>query len=305
MDTLPTTSDFGQLRAFAAVASLRSFSRAAALLGVTSSALSQTIRGLEERLAVRLLNRTTRSVSLTQAGELLFARVRPAVEEIGAALGDAQRHGARPAGIVRVHSFRFPATRFITPLLAAFSAAYPEITLDITLDDEVVDMVAGGYDAAIRIGEVIERDMIAVRLSPDISQIAVAAPGYLAKHGTPRHPRDLAAHRCIGWRWPGHERVYEWEFFEDGKWFEVAVKGPLIASAKEFGLQAAIDGVGIAFTVREMAEPAIADGRLVPLLEEWAAPFPGYFLCYPAQRQMAPALRAFIDAICGHARAGF
>jgi DNA-binding transcriptional LysR family regulator len=302
MEMLPSNSDFGQLRAFAAVASLRSFSRAAALLGVSASAVSQTVRGLEERVGIQLLNRTTRSVSLTQAGELLFARVRPAMAEIGAALGDAQRYGARPAGTVRVHSFRFPAARFITPILAEFSAAYPEITLDITLKDEVVDIVGSGFDAAIRIGELIERDMVAVRLSPDLSQIAVAAPDYLAQYGTPRHPRDLAAHRCVGWRWPGRDRVYEWEFFEDGKWFEVAVKGPLIASDKEFGLKAAIDGAGIAFTIREMAEAAIADGRLVPLLEQWAAPFPGYFLCYPAQRQMAPALRAFIDAVCGHVR---
>jgi DNA-binding transcriptional LysR family regulator len=302
MEMLPSNSDFGQLRAFAAVASLRSFSRAAALLGVSASALSQAVRGLEERVGIQLLNRTTRSVSLTQAGELLFARVRPAVAEIGAALGDAQRYGARPAGTVRVHSFRFSAARFITPILAEFSAAYPEITLDITLNEEVVDIVGSGFDAAIRIGELIERDMVAVRLSPDLSQIAVAAPDYLAQYGTPRHPRDLAAHRCIGWRWPGRDRVYEWEFFEDGKWFEVAVKGPLIASDKEFGLKAAIDGAGIAFTIWEMAEAAIADGRLVPLLEQWAAPFPGYFLCYPAQRQMAPALRAFIDAVCGHVR---
>ncbi len=304
MDELLNASDFGQLRAFAAVAGLRSFSRAATSLGVSASAVSQTIRVLEERVGVQLLNRTTRSVSLTQAGELLFLRVQPAVAEMGAALSDAQRQGGRPAGIVRVHSFRFPATRLISPMLAAFNAAYPEITLDITLDDTVVDVVAGGFDAAIRIGEVIERDMIALRLSPDITQIALAAPGYLARHGTPAHPRELAAHRCIGWRWPGQERAYEWEFFEDGKWFEVAVRGPLITSAKEFGLQAAIDGLGIAFTVREMAEPAIADGRLVPLLEAWAAPFPGYFLCYPAQRQMAPALRAFIDAICAQKRGG-
>jgi DNA-binding transcriptional LysR family regulator len=302
MEMLPSNSDFGQLRAFAAVASLRSFSRAAALLGVSASALSQAVRGLEERVGIQLLNRTTRSVSLTQAGELLFARVRPAVAEIGAALGDAQRYGARPAGTVRVHSFRFSAARFITPILAEFSAAYPEITLDITLNDEVVDIVGSGFDAAIRMGELIERDMVAVRLSPDLSQIAVAAPDYLAQYGTPRHPRDLAAHRCVGWRWPGRDWVYEWEFFEDGKWFEVAVKGPLIASDKEFGLKAAIDGAGIAFTIREMAEAAIADGKLVPLLEQWAAPFPGYFLCYPAQRQMAPALRAFIDAVCGHVR---
>jgi DNA-binding transcriptional LysR family regulator len=304
MDELLNTSDFGQLRVFAAVAALRSFSRAAAMLGVSASAVSQTMRGLEARVGVRLLNRTTRSVSLTQAGELLFARVQPAVAEIGAALSDAQHYGNRPAGIVRLHSFRFPATIFITPMLAGFSAAYPEITLDITLDDEVQDVVAGGFDAAIRIGEVIARDMIALRLSPDITQIALASPEYLARYGTPLHPRELAAHRCIGWRWPGHDRAYAWEFFEDGKWFEVAVRGPLITSAKEFGLQAAIDGVGIAFVVREMAEAAIAAGRLVPLLEAWAAPFPGYFLCYPAQRQMAPALRVFIDAVCEQARRG-
>jgi DNA-binding transcriptional LysR family regulator len=303
MDPLPSNSDLSQLRAFAMVADSLSFSRAAASLGVSASALSQTMRGLEERLGVRLLNRTTRSVSLTQAGELLHARVRPAVDEIGAALGDAQRRASRPAGTVRVHSFRYPATRFISPMLEDFAAAYPGITLDVTLDDEVKDIVAGGFDVAIRIGEVIDRDMIALRLSEDISQIAVAAPRYLTRHGSPRHPRELVAHRCIGWRWPGHERPYDWEFFGDGRWFEVTVQGPLIVSAKEFGLQAAIDGVGIAFALREMAAPAIADGRLVEVLQEWAAPFPGYFLCYPAQRLMAPAVRLFIDAVCEHARA--
>jgi DNA-binding transcriptional LysR family regulator len=284
------------------VASLGSFSRAATILGVSASALSQTIRLLEANVGVRLLHRTTRHVSLTEAGETLFRRVRPAVEELGAALGDARHARSRPAGTVRVHSFRYPAIKFISPILKNFVSDYPDIVLDITLDDEVVDIVVGRFDVGLRIGEVIERDLVAIRLGPDIAQIAVASPVYLAVHGVPKHPRDLAAHSCIGWRWPGQERAYKWEFFEAGKWFEVSVTGPVISSAKDFGLQAAIDGVGIAFTVREIAAEAIALGKLVPLLEDWAGPFPGYFLCYPAQRQMAPALRAFVDAVCTDAR---
>jgi DNA-binding transcriptional LysR family regulator len=182
-------------------------------------------------------------------------------------------------------------------MLRAFHEKYPDVVLDITLDDEVVDVVAGGYDAAIRIGEVIERDMIAIKLGGDLRQIAVASPEYLARRGTPEHPRDLTSHSCIGWRWPGHERPYDWEFFEDGKWFEVAVEGPIIANSKEFGLQAALDGLGIAFATDYFVGPHIAAGRLVPLLERWSAPFPGYYLCYPERRQMAPILRAFIDAV--------
>jgi DNA-binding transcriptional LysR family regulator len=304
MDVSFSNSDFGQLRAFAMVASLGSFTRAAASLGVSASALSQTIRLLETRLGVRLLHRTTRQVSLTEAGERLFQRVRPAVEALGAALGDARQAQTRPAGTVRVHSFRFPATRFISPILKQFARDYPDIVLDITLDDEVVDIVAGRFDVALRIGEVIERDMIAVRLGPDLTQIAVASPEYLAAHGVPLHPRDLAAHRCIGWRWPGHQRDYKWEFAEAGKWFEVGVTGPVVSSAKEFGVAAAIEGIGIAFVVREMVAEAIEAGKLVPLLEDFAGPFPGYSLCYPAQRQMAPALRVFVDAVVAHARGG-
>ena len=303
MEVSLSSSDFGQLRAFATVASLGSFSRAAAVMGVSASALSQTIRALEAHAGMQLLNRTTRSVSLTEAGENLLGRIRPALLELGAALDDTRQKRARPAGTVRVHSFRFPATKFISPMLASFHEAYPDILLDVTLSDEVEDIVAQRYDIALRIGEVIEQDMIALRLSPDLSQIAVASPAYLAQHGTPLHPRELARHKCIGWRWPGRDRPYNWEFCENGKWFEVQVSGPLLSSTKEFGMQAAIDGVGIAFTVRQMAQQAIAEGRLVPLLEAWAGPFPGYFLCYPAQRQMAPALRAFVDAVCAHARA--
>lgn len=296
-DTLLSTGDFGQLRAFVAVAEALNFSRAAEKLGVSSSALSQMVRGLEERVGVRLLNRNTRNVSLTEAGEQLLKRVRPAVHELGAAIGQASELRGRPAGMVRIHCFRTAAPLFLRPLLPAFHDAYPDVVLDITLDDEVVDIVAGGYDAAIRIGEVIEQDMVAIKLGPELRQVAVASPGYLARRGTPQHPRELASHSCIGWRWPGHETPYKWEFRDNDRWFEVAVAGPVITNLKDFGLLAAIDGLGIAFATESMIAPHVAAGRLVPLLERWSAPFPGYFLCYPSQRQMAPPLRAFIDSV--------
>jgi DNA-binding transcriptional LysR family regulator len=226
----------------------------------------------------------------------------PLVQELAAALGQTSELRARPAGIVRIHCFRTAADLFLMPLLRPFHEAYPDIVLDIMLDDEVVDIVAGGYDAAIRIGEVIEQDMVAIKLGPDLLQIAVAAPDYLARRGTPQHPHDLASHCCIRWRWPGHKTPYKWEFLENGKWFEVAVEGPLITNLKDFALQAAIDGLGIAFATQQMIAPHVAAGRLVPLLEPWSAPFPGYYLCYPAQRQMAPPLRAFIDSVRSEAR---
>lgn len=296
-DPLISAGDFGQLRAFVAVAEVLNFTRAADKLGVSSSALSQLVRALEERVGVRLLHRNTRSVSLTEAGEQLFQRVKPAVAELAAALGQTSHLGKQPAGVVRVHCFRTAAERFVQPILRSFHETYPDVILDITIDDEVVDVVAGRFDAAIRIGEVIEQDMVAIKLGPDLRQIAVASPEYLARRGRPEHPRDLLSHECIGWRWPGHETPYKWEFVDNGQWFEVAVRGPIIANSKEFCLQAALAGVGIAFPTDQLSAAHIAAGRLVPLLEAWSAPFPGFYLCYPAQRQMAPPLRAFIDAV--------
>jgi len=303
MDPLLSTTDFGQLRAFVAVAEALNFTRAAEKLGVSSSALSQLVRSLEERVGVRLLNRNTRSVSLTEAGDRLFQRVKPAVEELGAAIGQTSHLREQPGGLVRIHCFRTAADLYVRPILRSFHETYPDVVLDITVDDEVVDVVEGRFDAAIRIGEVIERDMVAIRLGPNLRQVAVASPDYLARRGSPQHPRDLLSHQCIGWRWPGHERPYKWEFLENGQWFEVAVEGPIIANSKEFCLQAALDGVGIAFPTDQLSAPHIAAGRLVPLLERWSAPFPGFFLCFPAQRQMAPPLRAFIDAVRSKAAA--
>jgi DNA-binding transcriptional LysR family regulator len=303
MDPLLSTTDFGQLRAFVAVAEALNFTRAAEKLGVSSSALSQLVRSLEERVGVRLLHRNTRSVSLTEAGDRLFQRVKPAVEELGAALGQTSHLREQPVGLVRIHCFRTAADLYLRPILRSFHETYPDVVLDITVDDEVVDVVEGRFDAAIRIGEVIERDMVAIRLGPDLRQVAVASPDYLARRGAPQHPRDLLSHQCIGWRWPGHERPYKWEFRENGQWFEVAVEGPIIANSKEFCLQAALDGVGIAFPTDQLSAPHVVAGRLVPLLERWSAPFPGFYLCFPAQRQMAPPLRAFIDAVRSKAAA--
>lgn len=297
MDPLPSGADYNQVRAFVAVGELLSFSRAAEALGVSPSALSQMVRGFEGRVGVRLLHRTTRSVALTEAGESLFRRVRPAVAELGDAIGQVRRYRERPAGTVRIHAFRAAAGTYIEPILPDFARAFPDVVLDITMDDEVADIVAGGFDVAIRIGEVIARDMIAVRLGPELRQIAVASPAYLAAHGRPEHPHDLVHHRCIRWRWRGRTTPYAWEFCEDGRWFSVAVDGPLIVDDKEMGRRAALAGIGIGFAVEQAVAADIAAGRLVPLLEPWSAPFPGHFLCYPQQRQMAPALRAFIDAV--------
>lgn len=296
-------SEFGALRAFATVAEQRGFTRAAELLGVSSSALSQQVRGLEERLGVRLLNRTTRSVAPTEAGLALLADIAPALEGLDSAFGRARSTAGRPAGTVRLHCFHSAAELFLAPILPALTEAYPEIVLDVTVDDTVVDIVAEGFDAGIRIGETVERDMVAVRLGGDIRQIAVAAPSYIARHGTPDTPRALLDHRCIRWRWPGQQVPYAWEFFDAGRWFSVAVTGPLIASSRAFTLQAALDGVGIAFLKEASVADAIAEGRLVPLLQRWSAPFPGFYLCTPQQRHMAPALRVVIDAVTAPFRA--
>lgn len=285
------------LRAFVAVAEQGSFSKAAEQLGLSPSSLSQIIRNFEERLGVRLLHRTTRSVALTEAGEQLLLRVRPALAELDAALDDVGQLRARPAGVVRVRCLRAAFRTYVAPNLAAFREAYPDVTLDILVDDAVVDLVASGFDVGFTLGEVIEKDMVALRLGGDLRQIAVASPTYIARHGRPETPKDLLAHACIRWRWPGRTTSYKWEFFVDGAWLEVDVKGPLVLSEQSMTIDAAVDGIGIAFWMEHELRPLIAKGLLVPLLEEWAAPFPGFHLSYPQQRQMAPALRAFIDFI--------
>ena len=285
------------LRAFVAIAEQSSFSKAAEQIGLSPSSLSQIIRALEERLGVRLLHRTTRSVALTEAGERLLRRVGPALDELDAALADVGQFRDRPAGTVRIRCLRFAFRAYVQPILAPFHAAYPDIRLDILVDDTIADLVAAGFDVGFTLGEVLEKDMVGIKLGGEMRQIAVASPAYIARFGRPETPKDLHAHKCLRWRWPGRTSPYNWEFFKDGAWFEVEVDGPLILSEQSMTIEAALDGIGIAFWIEHALRPLIEQGKLVPLLEDYAAPFPGFYICYPQQRQMAPALRVFIDFV--------
>jgi DNA-binding transcriptional LysR family regulator len=290
-------TDFANLNAFAAVVEQGSFVRAAAHLGVTPSALSQTIRQLEERLGVRLLNRTTRSVAPTAVGERLYQRFRPSVEELEAAVAEAVSTRERPAGMLRINAPRSAAIGLIAPRLGRFHRSNPDVVLDITVDDRLTDIVAGRYDAGIRLGERLEKDMVAVRLTDEMEMMAVASPDYGARFGTPQTPDDLHAHACLNWRWPSDGSLYRWEFEEDGREFEVAVDGPLIANDVEVVLQAALQGIGIAYTSHEWIEGWLQQGKLIRVLERFSPKFPGMYLYYPSRRQQPPALRAFIDCL--------
>ncbi len=290
-------SDFGALRSFAAVAEALSYSRAAATLGVSASSLSQAVQGLEQRVGAQLLNRTTRSVSLTEARAALLRRVRPALDELGEAMVEARSHRGRIAGTLRVHAFPIASELFIEPRLAKFARSNPDVVLDLTLDDVVIDLVAGAFDIGVRLGELIEGDMVSIPLGSELRQVAVASPSYLAEFGRPSTPHDLVDHRCLRWHWRGNPEPYAWEFCRDGRWFSVAVDGPLIADRRETCVQAAVDGAGIAFAVEAVVAARIASGALVPLLQDWSVPFPGFYLCHPRQHLMRPPLRAFIDTM--------
>ncbi len=288
-------SDHAELRAFAAVVDHGGFARAAKHLGLSPSALSQTIRALEERVGVRLLNRTTRSVALSQAGERFLARLRPAFAELDAAVADLRALRDVPAGILRLNSTRIAAVHHIAPLAAPFLAAHPEVTLDLVVDDRLVDIVAGQYDAGIRLGEMVEKDMVAVQLGPELEMMVVASPAYVERHGRPATPRDLRRHRCINFRRPTDLSLYRWEFERGADKLEAAVDGPLIVNDPEVAYHAVLDGVGIAYLFAQQVGCAVADGRLVRLLKDWSPPFPGFYLYYPSRRQMSGPLRAFID----------
>jgi DNA-binding transcriptional LysR family regulator len=292
-------ADLAHLRAFLVVAQRLSFSQAADALGVKPSALSHTIRSLEERLGIQLFNRTTRSVALSPAGQALASRLGPAMQAIGGALSDARRVASRPSGTIRIVATRFAARLEVAPALARFAAAAPDVVLDMTVTDEIGDFVAEGFEAALRPHEVIDQDMVSVRIGGDHRQIAVASPAYLQEHGRPATPNDLSQHRCIQWRWEGHETPYAWEFVRDGNWFEVAVTGPLIVDDRDVAIHAALAGAGIAFATEQEVGEYLACGRLEALLVDWTGYFPGFHLCYPKQRQMAPALRALIDVLRG------
>ena len=285
------------LSAFLAVAEERSFTRAAKRLGVSTSALSHAVRGLEERIGVRLLARTTRSVAPTGAGEQLIARLRPALGDIRGALDQVSGLRDKPAGRVRLVVSPLAAKMVLAPKLGQFAREYPDVVLDVTTTNEGrFDLVAGGFDAGIHLGEFIERDMIAVRVSPDQRAAIVGSPRYFASHPKPSTPHDLTHHRCLNFR-HGSNGVYRWEFDKGNQSIAAAVQGPLIVDEVEILIRAAIDGVGLAFMLEAHAAPHLASGALVRVLEDWCPPFAGYFLYYPSRRQQPAALSALIETL--------
>ncbi|HTO88609.1 MAG TPA: LysR family transcriptional regulator [Thermoanaerobaculia bacterium] len=288
--------DLSVLSAFLAVAEERSFTRAAKRLGVSPSALSHAIRGLEEQIGVRLLARTTRSVAPTDAGEQLIAHLRPALGDIRGALEQISGLRDRPAGRVRLVVPRLAARLVVAPKLAQFAREYPDVVLEVTTDDSPLDLVAGRFDAGIHLGEFIERDMIAVRVSRDHRPAVVGSPRYFESRPKPESPRDLARHRCINIRL-GSAGVYRWEFDKGDESLTVAVDGPLNVDDVEISIRAAIDGVGLAFSLEEHVAPHLASGALVRVLEDWCPPFAGFFLYYPSRRQQPAALSALIETL--------
>ena len=289
-------NDLSVLAAFLAIAEERSFTKAAKRLGVSPSALSHAIRGLEEGLGVRLLSRTTRSVAPTEAGEQLLGRLRPALTEVHDALEQLSGLRDKPAGRVRLLVPRFAGAAVLGPKLAKFARDYPDVVLDITADDSRMDIVAGGFDAGIHFGEYIQKDMIAVRVSKDHRAAIVGAPAYFKSRPKPKTPHDLLKHLCINFR-HGTAGVYRWEFDKGKKSLSVAVTGPLIVDDEETLVRAAIDGVGLAFVSDERVALQLESGELVRVLEDWCQPFPGFFLYYPSRRQQPPALSALINAL--------
>ncbi|WP_373413788.1 LysR family transcriptional regulator [Ensifer aridi] len=289
--------DLNALAVFALVAEERNFRAAAVRLGVTRSAVSQTIRRLEESLGIALVLRTTRSVSLTEAGERLHARIAPAVAEMLAAMEGVDVLKGRPRGRLRL-AVSSIAERFLAgPLLAGFIRQYPEVELDVTVTDEEFDIVAEGYDAGVRLGEVIAQDMIAVPVAGRERQVAVCAPSYRDRFGIPSRPAELASHACIGWRPSPKSAPYRWEFAEGGKEFSVAVPPTVTTNDMALMIKLAVAGAGITFGMEESFRPAIERGELVPILEDYCPYFAGFYLYYPSRRNTAPKLRALIEHV--------
>jgi len=285
------------LSAFLAVAEDRSFTKAAKRLGVSPSALSHAIRGLEERIGVRLLARTTRSVAPTDAGAQFVSRLGPALADVRGAWDEVSGLREKPAGRVRLVASRLSARMVLAPKLGQFARDYPDIVVDLTTTEEGrLDLVGAGFDAGIHLGEFIEKDMVAVRVSEDQRAAIVGSPGYFASHPKPKSPRDLTGHQCVNFR-HGSSGVYHWEFDKGRKSLSVAVTGPVIVDDAQVMIRAAVDGVGLAFALEAHVTSELASGALVRVLEEWCPPFAGYFLYYPSRRQQPAALAALIDTL--------
>jgi DNA-binding transcriptional LysR family regulator len=292
----------GDLLAFLAVARERSFTGAAAKLGLSQSALSQTVRGLEERLGVRLLNRTTRSVAPTQAGERLLRSVGPKFEEMDEELSALGELREKPAGNIRITATEHAAEAILMPALAKILPNYPEITVEVIVDYGLANIVAQRYDAGIRPGELVAKDMIAVRVGPDLRSAVVGAPSYFANRKRPRTPQDLTSQNCLNLRLPTHGGLYAWEFEKDGRALNVRVDGQLVFNGAGPLLHAALNGFGLAYLMERHVQPYVSDGRLVRVLSDWCPPFSGYHLYYPSRRQPSPAFSLLVDALRYRAR---
>jgi DNA-binding transcriptional LysR family regulator len=288
-------SELNDLAAFAVVATERSFTRAAARLGVTQSALSHTIRGLERRLELQLLARTTKSVAPTSAGAALLKSLSPALEQIDRALNEVRTARDRPTGRLRLAVSKSAARLVLLPKLPAFAAAYPEVVLDVSTRTGVMDQVGGGYDAGIQLEEFIQKDMIATRVTQELRLAAVASPGYFAARSLPLHPRDLSAHNCIGLRLPGGP--YRWEFEKGGAPLTTTVTGPLVVDDTSLVSQSALDGLGVGLAYEEQVAGYIEQGKLIRVLADWSPSFPGFFIYYPGRRHQSAALSALIRAL--------
>src|SRR6185312_2709397 len=282
--------DWGSLAAFAVVAEERSFTRAAARLGVSPSALSHTIRRLEEKLGVQLLARSTRSVSTTQAGERLVARLDPAIAEISSAVDQLGELAGRLSGHIRISAPGEAARRVIAPALPRFVEAHPDIVVEVLIEQAFTNIVERRLDAGIRLGESLEKDVVAVPVSGPLRMAVIASPAYVKRHGIPRTPRDLRSHRCINLRLPAAGTIYKWEFERGAEKMEVAVDGPLIFDAGGMIVDAALVGLGIGYVLEDRAREHFKSGALVRLLQDWCPPFPGFHLYYPGRRQLSPAL---------------
>jgi DNA-binding transcriptional LysR family regulator len=282
---------------FLAVAEAKGFRAAADRLAVTHSAISQAVRRLEERLGVALVRRTTRSIHLTDAGERLYAALRPALDEVRAAVADVGEMGDEPHGLLRLHSSRAAETMFGESLLSGFVKAYPHIKLDLVVSDVPVDIVADGYDAGIQLGEVIDKDMIAVPVTGDLRLVVVGSPDYFARRGVPQHPRELPQHECLNWHPSAEVAPYRWEFSENGRHFTVTIPARVLSTDAALNRRLVTAGIGLTLAFKAHVRDALTRGELVPVLEKFCAPFPGYYLYYPQRRHASRVLRALIEHI--------
>jgi len=289
--------NLNDLLAFLAVAQQRSFTNAAAKLGVSQSALSHTMRGLEERLGVRLLTRTTRRVAPTEAGERLLRIIGPRFEEIETELAALRELREKPAGTIRITATDYAADTILWPRLATFLRQYPDIKLEIIIDYGLTDIVAERFDAGVRSGEQVARDMIAVRIGPDLRMAVVGAPAYFAARSEPKRPQDLIGHNCINLRLPTHGGLYAWEFEKDGRALKVHVEGQLVFSGTFQMLNAALAGFGLAYVPEDVARPHLAKGRLRRVLADWCPPYSGHHLYYPSRRQPSAAFALLVEAL--------